>query len=409
MQQSVKSMNDVALAPEADPEAAAAAAKAAGLRYVTDRMPGITRRRAGKSFSYRDPDGRPVTAHETLVRLRTLAIPPAWTEVWICSDSRGHLQATGRDVRGRKQYRYHDEWRAIRDTHKFDRVLVFARALPKIRARIDADLRRHGLPREKVLATIVRLLETTLIRVGNAEYARDNKSFGLTTIGHRHVEINGSTIAFEFRGKSGKVHKVSTRDRRLARIVRACHELPGQELFQYLDEEGGRHDVDSAHVNAYLQEISGEPFTAKDFRTWAGTVLASLALGEFESFDTQAAAKRNITRAIERVANDLGNTVAVCRKSYIHPAILDSYLDGSLLEFLKGQVEETLRTELDGLSGEEAAVLVFLQQRLTKEVDKRKRARKPKPPDLKTALRRSVARASKAVQRPRWRAPTKAG
>ena len=397
MQQSVKNINDIVLAPEADPEAAAAAAKAAGLRYVTDRLPGITRRRAGKSFSYRDPDGNPITAHATLARLRALAIPPAWTEVWICADPRGHLQATGRDARGRKQYRYHDEWRAIRDAHKFDRVLIFARALPQIRARVDADLRRQGLPLEKVLATIVRLLETTLIRVGNAEYARDNKSFGLTTIHHRHVEIDGATIAFEFRGKAGKVHKVSIRDRRLARIVRACHELPGQELFQYLDEEGARHDVDSAHVNAYLQEISGEPFTAKDFRTWAGTVLASLALSEFESFDTQAAAKRNITRAIERVANDLGNTVAVCRKSYIHPAVVESYLDGSLLEFLKGQVEETLRTELDGLSGEEAAVLAFLQQRLAREVDKRKRARRRAPPDLKTALRRSVARASKAA------------
>jgi DNA topoisomerase-1 len=367
-------MNDIVLAPEADPEAAAAAAKAAGLRYITDRMPGITRRRAGKSFGYRDADGHPIVARETLARLRALAVPPAWTDVWICPDPRGHLQATGRDARGRKQYRYHDEWRAIRDAHKFDRVLIFARALPQIRARVDTDLRRHGLPREKVLATIVRLLETTLIRVGNAEYARDNKSFGLTTIRHRHVEVDGSTIAFEFRGKAGKVHKVSTRDRRLARIVRACHELPGQELFKYLDEEGVRHDVDSAHVNAYLQEICGEPFTAKDFRTWAGTVLASLALSEFESFDNQAAAKRNITHAIERVANDLGNTVAVCRKSYIHPAILDSYLDGSLLEFLKSQVEETLRTELGGLSGEEAAVLAFLQQRLTKEVAKRKRA-----------------------------------
>ena len=397
MQQSVKSMNDIVLAPESDPEAAAVAAKAAGLRYVTDRMPGITRRRAGKQFSYRDPDGHPVTAHETLARLRALAIPPAWTEVWICAHPRGHLQATGRDARGRKQYRYHDEWRAIRDSHKFDRVLIFARALPQIRARVDADLRRHGLPRERVLATIVRLLETTLIRVGNAEYARDNKSFGLTTIRHRHVEVDGTTIAFEFRGKAGKVHKVSTRDRRLARIVRACHELPGQELFQYLDEDGVRHDVDSAHVNAYLQEISGEPFTAKDFRTWAGTVLASLALSEFENFDTQAAAKRNVTRAIERVANDLGNTVAVCRKSYIHPAILDSYLDGSLLEFLKGQIEETLRTELDGLSGEEAAVLAFLQQRLTREVDKRRRARR-RTPDLKTALRRSVAKGSKAAR-----------
>jgi DNA topoisomerase-1 len=371
---------------ETDPEAAAEAAAAAGLRYVADAMPGITRRRAGRSFSYRDPAGRLITDRQILARLRALAIPPAWTEVWICPESRGHLQATGRDARGRKQYRYHNEWRAVRDAHKFDRMLIFGRALPQIRARIDADLRRHGLPRERVLATILRLLETTLIRVGNAEYARENRSFGLTTIRHRHVEVNGSTIAFEFRGKGGKVHKVSTRDRRLARIVRACHELPGQELFQYVDDEGVRHDVDSADVNAYLQEITGEPFTAKDFRTWAGTVLASLALAEFESFDSQAAAKRNVTRAIEQVANNLGNTVAVCRKSYIHPAILDSYVEGSLLEFLKGRVEEALREELEGLSSEEAAVLAFLQQRLAREVEKRKRA----PRDPKAALRASL-------------------
>jgi len=389
MQQSVQNIQKVVFVPETDSEAAAAAAEAAGLRYVTDSMPGITRRRAGKGFAYRDPQGRVITERKELARLRRLAIPPAWTAVWICPQPHGHLQATGRDARGRKQYRYHDEWRQIRDAHKFDRVLVFARALPQIRARVDADLRRPGLPRERVLATVVRLLETTLIRVGNAEYARDNKSFGLTTIRHRHVEVNGSTIAFEFRGKGGKMHKVSTRDRRLARIVRACHELPGQELFKYIDEAGERRDVDSADVNAYLQEISGEPFTAKDFRTWAGTVLASLALSEFESFDTQAAAKRNVTRAIEQVANNLGNTIAVCRKSYIHPAILDSYLDGSLLEFLKGQVEATLREELEGLSGEEAAVLAFLQQRLSREVHRRKKDRKP--PDLKTALRRSVA------------------
>jgi DNA topoisomerase I len=396
MQHSIESLENIVLAPETDPEAAAAAAEAAGLRYVTDSAPGITRRRTSKGFSYRDPHGRPITQAKELARLRALAIPPAWTDVWICPHPRGHVQATGRDARGRKQYRYHNEWRAIRDAHKFDRILIFARALPQIRARIDADLRRHGLPRERVLATVVRLLETTLIRVGNAEYARENKSFGLTTIRHRHVEINGSTIAFEFRGKAGKVHKVSTRDRRLARIVRACHELPGQELFQYIDDEGVRRDVDSADVNAYLQEISGEPFTAKDFRTWAGTVLASLALSEFESFDTKAAAKRNVTRAIEHVSNHLGNTVAVCRKSYIHPAILDSYLDGSLLEFLKGQVEEALREELDGLSGEEAAVLAFLQQRLSREVDRRKRERAEEPPDLKAALRRSVAQSSKA-------------
>jgi DNA topoisomerase-1 len=394
MQQSVSNGEDAAFAPETDPEAAAAAAEAAGLRYVTDSMPGITRRRAGKGFSYRDPRGRVITERKELARLRRLAIPPAWTGVWICAHPRGHLQATGRDARGRKQYRYHEEWRRIRDAHKFDRILVFARALPQIRARVDADLRRPGLPRERVLATVVRLLETTLIRVGNAEYARDNKSFGLTTIRHHHVEVNGSTIAFEFRGKSGKMHKVSTRDRRLARIVRACHELPGQELFKYLDETGERRDVDSADVNAYLQEISGEPFTAKDFRTWAGTVLASLALSEFESFDTQAAAKRNITRAIEQVANNLGNTIAVCRKSYIHPAILDSYLDGSLLEFLKGQVEATLREELDGLSGQEAAVLAFLQQRLSREVDRHKKDRTP--PDLKGALRRSLQESAAA-------------
>jgi DNA topoisomerase-1 len=374
---------------EADPEAAAEAAEAAGLRYVTDAMPGITRRRVGRAFSYRDPQGRVIKERKELARLRALAVPPAWTGVWICPDPRGHLQATGRDARGRKQYRYHDAWRTIRDAHKFDRILIFARALPQIRARIDADLRRHGLPRERVLATVLRLLETTLIRVGNAEYARDNRSFGLTTIRHRHVAINGSTIAFEFRGKGGRVHKVSTQDRRLARVVRACHELPGQELFQYIDDDGVRRDVGSADVNAYLQEVTGEPFTAKDFRTWAGTVLASLALSEFESFDSQAAAKRNVTRAIEHVANHLGNTVAVCRKSYIHPAILDSYLDGSLLEFLKSQVEAALREELQGLSSEESAVLAFLQQRLTREVDRRKR--EPKP-DLKTALRGSLAK-----------------
>ena len=369
-------------------EAAAEAAAAAGLRYVTDGMPGIMRRHVGRAFSYRDPQGRSIKDRKELARLRRLAIPPAWTGVWICPHAAGHLQATGRDARGRKQYRYHPRWREVRDAHKFDRMLTFARALPQIRARLDTDLRRHGLPREKVLATVVRLLETTLIRVGNDEYARANKSFGLTTLRDRHVEINGVEVAFEFRGKGGKLHKVTTRNRRIARIVRACHDLPGQELFQYLDDAGTRRDVGSAEVNAYLQEISGEPFTAKDFRTWAGTVLASLALSEFESFDSEAAAKRNITRAIERVANHLGNTVAVCRKSYIHPAILDSYLDGTLLEFLKGRVEEALREELDGLRGEEAAVLAFLQQRLTKEVDKHRR--EPEP-DLRSALKGSLA------------------
>jgi DNA topoisomerase-1 len=384
-------------AAEADPEAAAQAAASAGLRYVTDAMPGLTRKRAGRAFSYRDPQGRVLKERKDLARIRALAIPPAWTDVWICPHPNGHLQATGRDARGRKQYRYHNEWRAIRDSHKFDRILIFARALPGIRARLEADMRRQGLPREKVLATIVRLLETTLIRVGNAEYARDNKSYGLTTFRDRHVEFDGAELAFEFRGKSGKPHKVSLRDRRLARIVRACQELPGQELFQYIDAEGVRRDVNSADVNAYLQEITGEPFTAKDFRTWAGTVLASLALSEFETFDTQAAAKRNLTRGIEQVAGRLGNTVAVCRKSYIHPAILDSYLDGSLLGFLKGEVEAVLREELEGLSGEEAAVLAFLQQRLSREVDKRKEAQR-RPRDLKKTLRTAMAQEAKAAR-----------
>ncbi|MGH6903929.1 MAG: DNA topoisomerase IB [Geminicoccaceae bacterium] len=388
---------DRGFAAEADPEAAAQAAASAGLRYVTDAMPGITRKRAGRAFSYRDPQGRVLKERKDLARIRALAIPPAWTGVWICPHPNGHLQATGRDARGRKQYRYHDEWRTVRDAHKFDRTLVFAGALPRIRARVAADLRRHGLPREKVLATIVRLLETTLIRVGNAEYARDNKSYGLTTFRDRHVDFDGAELAFEFRGKSGKLHKVSIRDRRLARIVRACQELPGQELFQYVDAEGVRRDVDSADVNAYLQEITGEPFTAKDFRTWAGTVLASLALSEFESFDTQAAAKRNVTCAIEHVAKRLGNTVAVCRKSYIHPAILDSYLDGSLLGFLKGEVEAMLREELEGLSGEEAAVLAFLQQRLAREVDRRQRQR-TQPRDLKKTLRAAVRQEAKAAR-----------
>jgi DNA topoisomerase I len=383
-------------AAETDPEAAARAAKSVGLRYVTDAMPGITRRCAGRAFSYRDPEGRVIKERKELARIRALAIPPAWTGVWICPRADGHLQATGRDARGRKQYRYHQEWRAVRDAHKFDRTLIFARALPGIRARVEADLRRPGLPREKVLATIVRLLETTLIRVGNAEYARDNRSYGLTTFRDRHVEFDGAELAFEFRGKSGKLHRVSLRDRRLARIVRACQELPGQELFQYVDAEGVRRDVDSADVNAYLQEITGEPFTAKDFRTWAGTVLASLALSEFESFDSQAAAKRNLARGIEQVAGRLGNTVAVCRKSYIHPAILDAYLDGSLLAFLKGEVEAVLREELEGLSGEEAAVLAFLQQRLSREVDRRKEA--PRPRDLKKTLRAAVAQGVKAAR-----------
>jgi DNA topoisomerase I len=372
-----------------------AAARAVGLRYVSDAMPGITRRRAGRAFSYRDPDGHLIKDRAVLARIKRLAIPPAWTDVWICPERKGHLQATGRDARGRKQYRYHPDWRTVRDAAKYDRMLAFARALPRLRARVDEDQARRGLPREKVLATVVRLLEATLIRVGNQEYARENRSYGLTTMRDRHVDFAGAKLIFEYRGKGGRQHRISLRDRRLARIVRSCQELPGQHLFQYLDDEGQRQEVDSADVNAYLQEITGEPFTAKDFRTWAGTVLASLALSEFESFDTQAAAKRNVTRAIEQVAAQLGNTAAVCRKSYIHPEVVECYLDGSLLELLQGRVEQVLREDLAGLRSEEAAVLALLQQRLSREADRRSAEAPRTGRELEDVLRRSVQEGEK--------------
>jgi DNA topoisomerase-1 len=331
-----------------------------------------------------------------LARIRWLAVPPAWSGVWICPYANGHLQATGRDAKGRKQYRYHPDWRAVRDTAKFDRMLAFGQALPRIRARVAEDQARRGLPREKVLATIVRLLEVTLIRVGNQEYARENHSYGLTTMRDHHVDFDGSRLIFQYRGKAGKRHRISLQDRRLARIVRSCQELPGQHLFQYIDDDGERQAVDSADVNAYLQEITGESFTAKDFRTWAGTVLASLALSEFESFDSKAAAKRNVTRAIEQVAAQLGNTVAVCRKSYIHPEVIERYLDGSLLDLLKGRVEESLRSGLSGLRSEEGAVLALLQQRLTRELGGREssRPRELSGRELKAALQRSLKEGS---------------
>jgi DNA topoisomerase I len=368
------------------PEDAAQAVRAAGLRYVTDSMPGIRRRRAGKGFSYRGSDGRLITSRAELARIKWLAIPPAWTDVWICPDRNGHLQATGFDARGRKQYRYHPDWRKTRDVAKFDRMLAFARALPRIRARVAQDRARRGLPREKVLAAIVCLLELTLIRVGNREYARINGSYGLTTLRDRHVDFGGAKLVFEYRGKGGKLHRISLRDRRLARIVRSCKELPGQHLFQYLDESGERRPIDSADVNAYLEEIAGEPFTAKDFRTWAGTVLAALALRACESFASEAAAKRNVTRAIEQVAAQLGNTVAVCRKSYIHPEVVAAYLDGTLLRRLgeEGEVgEENLLENLAGLRAEEMAVLTLLQQRPSRQESLVRR-------HFKAALRKSI-------------------
>ena len=275
------------------------AARSAGLRYVDDRRPGISRQRRGKGFSYVHIDGRPMCDGETLTRIRSLAIPPAWRDVWICPDPNGHLQATGRDARGRKQYRYHPRWREVRDGNKYERMIAFGRALPLIRSRVQKDLARPGLSREKILATVVRLLELTLIRVGNEEYAKSNDSFGLATMRDRHVQVNGSMLRFQFRGKSGIVHTVDLEDRRLARIVRRSRELPGYELFQYIDEAGERRTIDAADVNAYLKAIAGNEFTAKDFRTWAGTVLAAGALSEFTTADSQAQAKRNVMRAIE--------------------------------------------------------------------------------------------------------------
>ena len=345
----------------------AESAKAAGLRYVTDTIPGIRRKRVGKNFSYIGVDGKPIHDPEELRRIKALAIPPAYTHVWICPDPRGHIQATGRDAKGRKQYRYHPRWRAVRDETKYGRMIAFGQALHLIRERTDRDIALPGLPREKVLATVVQLLETTLIRVGNDEYARSNKSFGLTTMHDRHVDISGSTIRFHFRGKRGKKHTINLSDRRLARIVKRCRDLPGYELFQYVDDDGKPQDVTSDDVNTYLREIAGREFTAKDFRTWAGTVLAALALKEFETFDSEAQAKRNIVRAIERVAERLGNTPSICRKCYVHPAVLDAYLDGSLVDVLKQRTEHELTESLKDLHPEEAAVVALLQQRLAQE------------------------------------------
>lgn len=342
-------------------------AKAAGLRYVTDAKPGYTRRPKGKAFAFLGLDGNPLRDPDDLARIKSLVIPPAWTEVWICPKADGHLQATGRDARGRKQYRYHLRWREVRDESKYDRMMAFAAALPTIRKRTDSDLARPGLPREKVLAAVVRLLETTLIRVGNEEYARSNKSFGLTTMRDRHVKVGKKDVRFAFTGKSGVKHEINLADPRLAKVVGKCRDLPGQELFQYLDEDGHPRTIDSAEVNAYLRETAGREFTAKDFRTWAGTVLASLALREFEAFDSEAQAKKNIVLAIEGVAQRLGNTPTVCRKCYIHPEVIEAYLDGSMLQTLRQKAEAEIKGGLANLRPEEAAVVALLQQRLKVE------------------------------------------
>ena len=332
-----------------------AQAKAARLRYVNDDEPGISRKRSGRGFIYTHPDGTRVKDRPTLERIRQIVIPPAWTDVWICASEDGHIQVTARDAKGRKQYRYHERWRELRDQTKFERMIAFGTALPAIRRRIQEDLSRRGLPREKVLAAVVRLLGATFIRVGNAEYVRDNDSYGLTTLHDEHVDVSGTKLHFEFRGKSGKEHVIDLRDKRLATIVKRSQELPGEHLFQYTDEEGCQHAVTSSDVNAYIREISGADFTAKDFRTWGGTTLAVFELAGFEPCESESQAKKNVVAMIKSVAGQLGNTTTVCRKYYIHPAVIDCYLRGDLSQYL-------LKRSTNGaLNPEEAAVMKLLR------------------------------------------------
>ena len=341
-------------------------ARAAGLRHVTDARPGIRRQKLGGGFRYLDAQSRIVRDAETLTRIRSLAIPPAWTDVWISPDELGHVQATGRDARARKQYRYHSLWREVRDETKYDRMIAFATALGKIRRRTKLDLARTGLPREKVLAAAVQLLEKTLIRVGNEEYARTNGSFGLTTLHNRHVNVRGRRVTFRFRGKSGREHVIDLTDPRLATVVRRCRELPGQELFAYFDDAGEIHQIGSSDVNDYLREISSSDFTAKDFRTWVGTVLALRELQQHPEVSSLAEGKRNVVAAIESVARTLGNTKAVCRKSYIHPALLDAYLDGSM----KTTAPESSKPR-SSQRADEAKLLQILKARLASDARRR--------------------------------------
>ncbi len=327
-------------------------ARAAGLRYSSDEEPGISRRRAGRGFSYRTERGGLVESDRQLARIRALGIPPAWTSVWICADARGHMQATGRDARGRKQYLYHADWRALRDASKFDRMLDFGSTLPRLRDQIDSDLALPGLPRERVLAAVVRLVDETLIRVGNEEYRRQNGSFGATTMRARHAQVEGSRIAVEFKGKSGKLQRAELSDRRLARVMRKLEDLPGRELFEYLDD-GQRRPVRSDDVNVYLREVGGEEITVKDFRTWGASALCLRALDDLEPPASASAAKRSISAAIRDVASVLGNTPAVCRASYVHPAILE--------RFAAGDLPRTATRRLRGLDRWESGLLRFLR------------------------------------------------
>jgi DNA topoisomerase-1 len=343
-------------------------ARFAGLRYLSDDRPGIRRHRRGKGFYYTQPGGARLSDPDTLARIKSIVIPPAWQQVWISPIANGHLQATGRDARGRKQSRYHPKWREVRDETKYHRMLLFGDALPHIRARVEHDLTLPGMPRPKVLGTIVRLLETTFIRIGNEEYAKTNHSYGLTTLRNKHVTVTGATLHFAFQGKSGVKHAIDLSDRRLANIVRKCLDIPGYELFQYLDSEGQRHAIDASDVNAYLREITPSSdeigFTAKDFRTWAGSVLTCTLLRELEPYASETEAKRNIVQAIKSVAKLLGNTPSVCRKCYIHPVVLDSYLDGQMMKAIEKEVVKKLEDSPNKLRAEECALMRLLHERL---------------------------------------------
>ena len=337
-------------------------ARSAGLRYVSDLMPGIARKKWRSGFRYLDPNGRMIRDKATLARIKSIVIPPAWRDVWICPLSNGHLQVTGRDAKGRKQSRYHPRWREVRDATKYEKMLAFGKALPTIRKRVAKDLKDAELSRTKVLALVISLLEATFIRVGNAEYARDNESYGLTTMRTRHVHLSGANISFEFKGKSGVQHKVDFRDRKLANAIRRCLDLPGYEIFQYVDSQGAKHSIDSADVNEYLEEISGEHFTAKDFRTWAGTILTCSLLRTFETFGTETEAKKNVVHAIKQVAKHLGNTPSVCRKCYIHPAIIEKYMAGSIDEGFSQQTRGELLTTSKALRRFEAPLMRMLRK-----------------------------------------------
>lgn len=339
----------------------AESAKAAGLHYMSDTKPGIKRVKSGRGFRYIDADAAPVRDKETLVRIKALVIPPAWKDVWICPNPKGHLQVTGRDARGRKQSRYHPRWREVRDETKYGRLILFGAALPNIRDQVENDLKMPGLPQAKVLATIVHLMETTLIRIGNEEYARQNKSYGLTTMRNKHVNVDGATVTFHFQGKSGVKHTVDINDRRIARIVQRCQDIPGYELFQYVDKDGTHHSVDSADVNEYLRKIANQDFTAKDFRTWAGSLLTCVTLRAFEAFESEKEAKKNVVQSIKMVAIRLGNTPSVCRKCYVHPAVLEWYMSGTMFETKKRQPEDHGET-IEELRREEAILLKLLRK-----------------------------------------------